>query len=202
MILTGNEIKDAIQRGDIHIKPDDISKYSVGANSIDVRLNPSLRCYDEIEIDSKKNNKTNILTIPEEGLVLMPDFLYLASTNESVISHKYVPVLDGVSSVGRLGISIHQTAGYGDVGWGYEIEKTGFNSKKHDFCHISRKIAGKIKYPTWTLEISCIQPVRIYPNMRIGQVRFHQVVGEPSYYGGKYNDQKEPTASKMYKEFN
>ena len=85
--------------------------------------------------------------------------------------------LEGKSSVGRLGIDIHATAGKGDVG----------------FCN------------TWTLEISCTQPVRVYPGMPIGQLIYFQVEGDIEHYynhkaNAKYNQRTDkPVESMMWK---
>ncbi len=94
--------------------------------------------------------KIDEFEIPEEGFVLEPNTLYLGVTAEYTESHAHVPFLEGKSSTGRLGIDIHATAGKGDVG----------------FCN------------AWTLEISCIQPVRIYAGMPIGQLIYFAVEGK------------------------
>lgn len=84
-------------------------------------------------------------------LTLEPRKLYLLHTAERVSTKAFVPVLDGKSSIGRLGICIHLTAGYGDP---------GFDGQ-------------------YTLEVTCVIPVRIYAGMRFCQMRFHTMVGEP-----------------------
>jgi dCTP deaminase len=101
------------------------------------------------------------------------------STVERTFSDKYVPCIEGRSSIGRLGINVHATAGFGDL---------GFNGK-------------------WTLEVSTIYPIRIYAGMRICQVFFHSVLNPVSesevplkLYSGKYQQQNEPVASKIYLE--
>ena len=98
-------------------------------------------------LDMKKEMDTYTFKIPEEGYVLHPGVLYLARTMEHTETHKFVPMLEGRSSVGRLGISIHSTAGFGDIG----------------FCGY------------WTLEISCVQPVRIYAGVEICQIYYYTV---------------------------
>lgn len=90
------------------------------------------------------------IPIPDRGIVLVPGILYLASTVEYTETHRHVPYLDGRSSAGRLGISIHSTAGRGDVG----------------FCN------------HWTMEITVAQPVRVYHGMKIGQLTYHLVHGD------------------------
>lgn len=104
---------------------------------------------DEI-LDARRHNKVNYFKIPHEGLILVPSKLYLGATKEYTETHNFVPFLEGKSSVGRLGIDIHATAGKSDVG----------------FCN------------TWTLEISVRQPVRIYPGMPIGQFIYFEISGE------------------------
>lgn len=90
------------------------------------------------------------IKILEEGLLLLPHRLYLGVTEEYTETHRHVPFLEGKSSIGRLGIDIHATAGKGDIG----------------FCN------------TWTLEISVRQPVRVYRGMPIGQLIYFEVSGE------------------------
>ncbi|MEL7064457.1 MAG: dCTP deaminase, partial [Bacteroidota bacterium] len=97
---------------------------------------------------------------PAEGYVLQPNTLYLGVTEEYTETHGHVPFLEGKSSIGRLGIHIHATAGKGDVG----------------FCN------------TWTLEITVAQPVRVYGGMPIGQLIYFEVNGEVlNYYNRKQN---------------
>lgn len=179
MILGNRDIIEAVKNGDIVISP--FSCDNVGPNSYDVTLNSKLRIYRNNPLDMKSENPTDVLVIPESGLVLKPNILYLGATNETATSDKYVPMFEGRSSVGRLGISTHVTAGFGDVGFGY--------------------VNGECKYPTWTLEISVIEPVKVYPNVRIGQVFFLKTLTEPKVlYQGKYSLQKEAQASMLFKD--
>jgi dCTP deaminase len=125
-----------------------------------VHLSKHLAIYAEKELDAKTHNKINHFEIPEEGFVLQPGVLYLGVTEEYTETHHAVPFLEGKSSIGRLGIDIHATAGKGDVG----------------FCN------------SWTLEISCVQPVRVYAGMPIGQLIYFAVEGDISnYYNKKQN---------------
>jgi dCTP deaminase len=158
MILSDKEIKAAIERGEIVIEPYDPS--CLGTNSYDVHLGKYLATYKDRVLDAKKHNQIEVFEIPEEGFVLEQNTLYLGVTEEYTETHASVPFLEGKSSVGRLGIDIHATAGKGDVG----------------FCN------------TWTLEISCTQPVRIYHGMPIGQLIYFQVEGDiENYYNKKQN---------------
>ena len=80
--------------------------------------------FDET-LDAKKHNKVTHFEIPDDGYVLQPGVLYLGVTEEYTETHAHVPFLEGKSSIGRLGIDIHATAGKGDVGfcncWTLEI---------------------------------------------------------------------------------
>jgi dCTP deaminase len=187
MVLTGKEILRQMDLGSIHIKP--FIAAHLGPNSYDVSLNPKLLVYDLPDgavLDMKKDNPTRNLIIPAEGLVLQPGMLYLGCSNETATSHRFVPMFEGRSSIGRLGINTHITAGFGDVGWGYMPDEQG-----NLIC----------QYPTWTLEIEVVHPIRVYPNIRIGQVYFMMPEGEITLYKGKYSKQREPQASQLYKDF-
>lgn len=187
MILTGPEIQRQIEAGEIHIEP--YQPAHLGPNSYDVTLNPVLLVYDLApggSLDMKRNNPTRELAIPEGGLVLEPGTLYIGCTNETATSKRFVPMFEGRSSIGRLGINTHITAGFGDVGWGYLPDEKG-----ELIC----------QYPTWTLEIEVVHPIRVYPGVRIGQVYFMTPDGELRFYKGKYSSQHTPQASQLYKDF-
>lgn len=175
MILSDKQILDEMDKGTIVIEPYD-RKY-LGTNSYDVHLGKYLATYKDRVLDAKKHNTIEEFEIPEEGIVLEPNTLYLGVTKEYTESHAHVPFLEGKSSTGRLGIDIHATAGKGDVG----------------FCN------------AWTLEISCIQPVRVYAGMPIGQLIYFQVEGDiENMYNkkanAKYNARsKKPMESMMWK---
>jgi len=175
MILSDRSILDAIDAQNIVIDPYDRS--SLGTNSYDVHLSKFLACYVDEIIDAKKHNKVKHFEIEEEGIVLHPGKTYLGSTLEYTETRLYVPFLEGKSSVGRLGIDIHATAGKGDVG----------------FCN------------HWTLEISVSQPVRVYAGMPIGQLIYFKVDGEveidyASKSSAKYNNRTpQPVESMMWK---
>ena len=140
MILSDKRILEEIEKGTILIEP--YRPDCLGTNSSDVHLGKYLATYDDRVLDAKKHNTITHFEIPEKGFVLQPNTLYLGVTEEYTETHNSVPFLEGKSSVGRLGIDIHATAGKGDVG----------------FCN------------TWTLEISVSIPVRVYANMPIGQL--------------------------------
>ncbi len=186
MFLTRKAIQEAVENGEITISP--FCPENLSPNSIDVTLNKNLLVYtlENGELDMKRENPTRHLEIPEEGLVLQPGTLYIGMTNESAISNRYIPMFEGRSSIGRLGINTHITAGFGDIGWGFEKDAEG-----KTICN----------YPTWTLEIAVVHPVRVYPNVRIGQVYFVEPKGEIEWYSGKYGKQRMPQASCAYKDF-
>ena len=113
MILSDTSILSAIEEGDIVIEPYDRS--CLGTNSYDVHLSPYLACYVDEVIDAKKHNQVERFQISDDGIVLRPGRTYLGSTLEYTETRRYVPFLEGKSSVGRLGIDIHATAGKGVV---------------------------------------------------------------------------------------
>ncbi|SDY47601.1 dCTP deaminase [Tindallia californiensis] len=171
MILSGREIKHRLGK-DIFIEPFD--EKQLNPNSYNLKLHNELLTYDSGMLDMKKPNATRKLSIPEEGLVLEPQRLYLGRIKEYTKTFDLVPMLEGRSSIGRLGLFIHITAGFGDVG----------------FCGY------------WTLEIFCIHPIRIYPNVEICQIYYHTIEGDyDSYESGKYQLNKGIQASKLYEDF-
>jgi dCTP deaminase len=148
MILSDKRILEEMEKGTIKVVPYD--RADLGSNSYDVHLGKNLATYESEELDAKKHNTIKHFEIPDEGIVLMPNMLYLGVTEEYTETHAHVPFLEGKSSTGRLGIDIHATAGKGDVG----------------FCG------------NWTLEISVKQPVKVYKGMPIGQLIYFPVDGE------------------------
>lgn len=109
MILSGNEIRLQHEAGTIVIEPWDERR--VNPNSYNVSLAPELMVYTEACLDPRQANRTRTVPIPEEGLVLTPGKLYLGRTNEWTETYGLVPKLEGRSSIGRLGLFIHVTAG-------------------------------------------------------------------------------------------
>ena len=175
MILSDSRILEEIEKGTIVIEPYD--RKNLGSNSYDVHLGKYFAMYNEVMLDARKHNTISHFEIPEEGYVLQPGHLYLGVTEEYTETHAHVPFLEGKSSTGRLGIDIHATAGKGDVG----------------FCN------------AWTLEISCIQPVRVYAGMPIGQLIYFPVEGDvlnnyTTKGSAKYNGRTDkPVESMMWK---
>ena len=172
-MLSGLEIKRRVKEKDgIYIS--DFDEKRLGPNSYNVRLDNKLLVYTEDVLDMKKDNPYKELIIPEEGLVLQPGEVYLGKTMEVIGAGDYVPIIEGRSSIGRLFIFIHATAGFCDIGF-----------------------KGAI-----TLEISVTKPVRVYPGVEIGQIYYNTIYGEPTIkYKGKYNNNNEVQPSRLYKDF-
>lgn len=192
MKLSGRAIKHYREKGDIVIDPFD--ERWLGANSYDLTLAPILLTYANAGpnptgkemLDMKKKPETVEHEISEHGVVLTPGVLYLGMTNEiaGTVSG-FVPGIEGRSSIARLGISIHETAGFGDVGFVNQ----------------------------WTLEISVKHHIRIYAGVRICQVYFEQVLDVPGEgetinydnrpnYKSKYNERlSRPCESRLYRDF-
>ena len=172
MILSGKEIQNRLDR-DIFIEP--FNQAQLNPNSYNLKLHNELLVYEDMCLDMKKENKAKNLVIPEEGLVLEPHRLYLGRTKEYTRTENHVPMLEGRSSIGRLGLFIHVTAGFGDVGF------SGY----------------------WTLEIYCIQPIRVYPDVEICQIYYHSIEGEyEKYTSGKYQNNTGIQPSLLYRDFN
>ncbi len=171
MILSGKEI---LKRKDQDIIIEPFNENQVNPNSYNLRLHNELMVYESSPLDMKENNSAKKIIIPEDGLLLDSRKLYLGRTIEYTETHNLVPMLEGRSSVGRLGLFVHVTAGFGDVGFkGY-----------------------------WTLEIFCVQPIKIYPSVEICQIFYHSVEGDVDpYKSGKYQGNKDIQASMLYKDF-
>jgi dCTP deaminase len=177
MILSDARIREALRDGRIVIRP--FRRECLGTNSYDVHLGPYLAVYREAALDASRDNRVEEFRIPRDGYVLIPGQLYLGVTEEYTETHGFVPFLEGKSSVGRLGIDIHSTAGKGDEG----------------FCNF------------WTLEMSVKLPVRVYAGMPVGQLIYFEISGrvERSYSekrSAKYRTvSAHPTPSRMFLNF-
>lgn len=175
MILTDQKILQCMELGEIKVVP--FRRECLGSNSYDVHLGKTLGVYVDSVLDAKKHNRIDTFEIPEDGYTLTPDNFYLGVTLEYTETHKHIPFLEGKSSVGRLGIDIHATAGKGDIG----------------FCNY------------WTLEISVKKPVRVYTGMPIGQLIYFEAQGDlltpyNKKTSAKYNEVKPlPVESMMWK---
>ena len=179
MILSGHEIERRLG-DDIVIDPFDRSR--LNPNSYNLSLHNELLVYEELVLDMARPNRYRRYTIPPEGMTLSPNQLYLGRTVERTETHNLVPMLEGRSSIGRLGLFVHVTAGFGDVGFrGY-----------------------------WTLEMFAVQPIRIYAGVQIAQIFYHSLEGDASEYGrdarsaaasGKYQNNSDIQPSMLYRDF-
>jgi dCTP deaminase len=171
MILSGKKIASHIGI-DIIIEP--YNPGQLNPNSYNLKLHNELLVYDQHQLDMKIENTASKIIIPEEGLLLEPNRLYLGRTYEYTKTLNFVPMLEGRSSIGRLGMFIHVTAGFGDVGFqGY-----------------------------WTLEIFVIQPLIIYPFVEVCQIYYHSIDGEyDTYKSGKYQANQGIQPSLLFRDF-
>lgn len=169
MILSGHAIRERIG-SDILIEPFDESQ--LNPNSYNLTLHNELMVYEEVVLDMAKANRVRRISIPEQGLVLNPYQLYLGRTAERTETHNLVPQIEGRSSVGRLGLFVHVTAGFGDVGFaGY-----------------------------WTLEMFAVQQVKIYPGVPICQIFYHEIAGRIEEYASKYQHNSDIQPSLLFEE--
>jgi dCTP deaminase len=171
MILSGQAIHERLGT-DILIDPFDESQ--LNPNSYNLALHNELIVYEEVVLDMAKANRVRRIPIPEEGIVLSPNQLYLGRTVERTTTHQLVPQIEGRSSVGRLGLFVDVTAGFGDVGF------SGY----------------------WTLEIFAVQPVRIYAGVPICQIFYHELTGEVKEYVNKYQHNRDIQPSLLFEELN
>jgi dCTP deaminase len=168
MILSGKEIEKRLN-SQIFIEP--YNPKQLNPNSYNLKLHNKLLVYDNHILDMKQQNTAHEIIIPDDGLLLETNKLYLGRTLEYTRTEGLVPMLEGRSSVGRLGMFIHVTAGFGDIGF------AGF----------------------WTLEIFCVQPIRIYPGVEICQIYYHDINGEfEPYKSGKYQNNQGIQPSLLY----
>lgn len=190
-ILSGKKIRHEIRSGDIEIDP--FVEVNLNPVSIDLTLGDQALTYDTSEpvipgaphrfrwddgLDSRRENRTKLHIIGPEGVLVRPGKLWLMHTAERVATKKYVPIIDGKSSIGRLGVAVHKTAGYGDP---------GFDGQ-------------------YTLEVSSVHPVRLYAGMKICQMRFETIdegMNGIELYRGNYQGEtsRGPVASRSWKQF-
>ena len=171
MILSGNEIQRLLGT---QIKIDPFEPRQLNPNSYNLRLHDELLVYDDLELDMRTPPRFSRHAIPADGLVLQPHRLYLGRTVERTETHGFVPMLEGRSSIGRLGLFVHVTAGFGDAG----------------FCGY------------WTLEMFAVYPIRIYAGVEIAQIFYHTVQGDVTEYrSDKYQHNRDIQPSLLFKEF-
>ena len=186
MIFSDRTIKEAIASGRIAIDP--FEESMVQPSSVDIRCDSNFRVFENHRyavIDPKAPQgdlTTGVLANEVEPFVLHPGEFVLGSTLETIeLSDDVVARLEGKSSLGRLGLLIHSTAGFIDPGFKGQV----------------------------TLELSNVAnlPIAIYPGMKIGQISFYQMTtpaefpyGSPEL-GSKYQGQSGPTPSQMHQDF-
>lgn len=175
-MLNQDAIAEELKRESIRIMDIVPPRYDeiVHENYIDVTLGPTIKTYDTPSLDITQPSPTIEVPIPEEGLILKPFELYIGRTFEFTKTYGFVPILTDTEQFAALGADIHITAGFGD---------NGFEG-------------------TWTLEIICALPTRVYPNMPIGRLYYHPLVGKGDVlYRGKYFGQVAPTESRLSEEY-
>ena len=186
MIFSDRTIKEAIAAGRIEIDPFEASY--VQPSSVDLRVDRFFRVFENhkypyIDPKAAQLDLTTLVEVSdEEPFILHPGEFVLGSTFERVrLGNDVVARLEGKSSLGRIGLLIHSTAGFVDPGFdGY-----------------------------LTLELSNVAnlPIAIYPRMKIGQISFYQLSTEADHpygtdaAGSKYQGQRGPTASRIHEDF-
>src|ERR1700690_2145286 len=185
MVLSDRTIARLLAEKRIEIDPYDPALLQ--PSSVDVRVDRYFRVfrnnlYPYIDVKQAQEDLTELVEIDDEPFILHPGEFVLGSTLERVrLPDGLVARLEGKSSLGRLGLLIHSTAGFIDPGWDGHV----------------------------TLELSNVAnlPITIYPGMKIGQISFMQMT-EPaatpygsSEIGSKYKGQTGPTPSRYFKNF-
>lgn len=170
MLLSGQAIQNRF--GDeINIEPFDAER--LNPNSYNLALHHELLIYEEVVLDTASPNRYRRVSIPASGFTLQPNQLYLGRTVEYTETHKFVPMIQGRSSLGRLGLFVNPGGSVGDVG----------------YCG------------TWTLEMHCVQPVKIYPGMQVCQIYYLELSGESTEYSSdKYQNSRDIQPSMMFRE--
>ena len=186
MILSDRSIREEIAAGRIVIEPFDPA--CIQPSSVDLHVDRVFRVfhnarYPFIDVKKPMEDLTELVEVGEgEPFILHPGEFVLGATLERVgLPEDLVARLEGKSSLGRLGLLIHSTAGYVDPGW------DGF----------------------LTLELSNVAnlPITIYPGMKIGQISFFRLTTPADHpYGSraarsKYQGQRGPTPSRFFEEF-
>jgi dCTP deaminase len=171
MVLSGDEIRRRMMAGSLAIDP--FHESQLNPNSYNLTLHHELLVYEEVVLDAASPNRYRRIEIPTEGLTLQPNMLYLGRTVEYTETRGLVPMIQGRSSVSRLGLFLNPGGSFGD----------------HGFCG------------TWTLELHCVQPVRIYPGMQVAQIYYLELQGQgDEYCSDKYQHSRDIQPSLLYRE--
>jgi dCTP deaminase len=168
MILSGSEIKAMRKAGHIVIEP--YSDEFIEPNSYAFHLGGTLLRHEDQVIDPKTPASTQEIVIPEVGYVLEPGVFYLGHTLERIGGVTFTSELFGNHSTAALGMWVQTSASLGHVG----------------------------AVINWTLEICVTQPLRVYPNMRLGKICFWQNFGTIHQYEGRYSDSTGVVASRLF----
>src|SRR5438105_10902599 len=185
MVLSDRTIRRLLENGRVRIEPYDESLLQ--PSSVDVRVDRLFRVfrnnrYPHIDVKREQEDLTELVEIGDEPFILHPGEFVLGSTLERItLPDDLVGRLEGKSSLGRLGLLIHSTAGYVDPGWDGNL----------------------------TLELSNVAnlPITLYYGMKIGQISFQQmpspvdVAYGDARIGSKYRGQRDPTASLYHRDF-
>ena len=185
MVLSDRTIKRLLSESRIGIDP--LDETLIQPSSVDVRVDRYFRVfrnnrYPHIDVKREQEDLTELVEVADDPFILHPGEFVLGSTLERItLPDDLVGRLDGKSSLGRLGLLIHSTAGFIDPGWDGHV----------------------------TLELSNVAnlPITIYHGMKIGQLSFVQL-SEPAEHpygadalGSKYQGQQGPTPSRYWKNF-
>ena len=186
MILSDRAIRDALASGRIVIDP--LDEHNVQPSSVDLRIDRYFRVFRNdttpfIDPKEPQEDLTEIVEVADgNAFILHPGEFVLGSTLERVaLPDDLVARLEGKSSLGRLGLLIHSTAGFVDAGWDGHL----------------------------TLELSNVAnlPIALYPGMKIGQISFFEMTSAAEHpygstvKGSKYQGQRGPTPSRYYLNF-
>ena len=186
MVLSDTSIREQLEAGGIVIEP--LGEGALQPSSVDLRVDRFFRVFRNdttpyIDPKQPQEDLTELVEVDDDGaFILHPGEFVLGSTLERVaLGNDLVARLEGKSSLGRLGLLIHSTAGFVDAGWDGHL----------------------------TLELSNVAnlPIAIYPGMKIGQISFLQMSGEAEQpygseqRGSKYQGQRGPTPSRYYRNF-
>lgn len=186
MVLSDRSIKEALDEGRIIIDP--LTPDCIQPSSVDLRIDQLFRVFRNhsqrvIDVREAQEDLTELIDVgPTEPMILHPGEFMLGSTIERVaLPNDLVARIEGKSSLGRLGLVIHSTAGFIDAGWD---------------GHITLELANLANLP-----------ITLYPRMKIGQISFFEMTTPAdrpygaSGLGSKYRGQRGPTASRYFENF-
>jgi dCTP deaminase len=169
-ILTGPEIAARRSRGELTIEP--FVPERLSSNSYDLTLGPELLAYTGEVLDPYRDNAVEKLVLPEEGLELSPDRVYLGASVERIGSDRLTPIVKARSGTARLGLYVHMTADLIDIG---SVGQT-------------------------TFQLHTVQRLLVYPGMVLAQVTFWLPVGSITLYEGKYQGSVGPQPSQSWRD--